>query len=69
MRGDETPPLPMSLICEAPCISCSRTRSRTSSAPSAMLAAPVRSMSGRRAARHAREVGQRTQVAVAAAAS
>ncbi len=41
LRGEETPPLPTSLICEAPCNSCSRTRSRTASGPSAMMLAPV----------------------------
>ena len=41
VRGDETPPPPTSFICDAPSRSCSRTRRRTSSALSAILAAPV----------------------------
>src|SRR5271163_2084356 len=44
VRGDDTPPPPTSLIWEAPCRSCSRTRRRTSSALSAIIAPPVSSI-------------------------
>src|SRR5271157_3559695 len=40
VRGEDTPPPPTSLIWEAPCRSCSRTRRRTSSALSAIIAPP-----------------------------
>ena len=66
VRGDDTPPPPTSLIWDAPCRSCSRTRRRTSSALSAILAAPVCFHVAYRPAGRARNVGQRPQVAMAA---
>ena len=42
--GDDTPPPAVSLTCEAPCISCSRARTRTSSGLSATMAPPITSM-------------------------
>ncbi len=39
--GDATPPPAVSLTCEAPSISCSRTRMRTSSGLSAIMVPPT----------------------------
>jgi hypothetical protein len=40
-RGDATPPPAVNLICVAPCMSCSRARSRTSSGLSASMLPPI----------------------------
>jgi hypothetical protein len=42
--GEATPPPAVSLICEAPCISCSRALTRTSSGLSATMLPPSFSM-------------------------
>ena len=44
LKGDDTPPPAVNLIWEAPCMSCSRVRRRTSSGLSATMAPPSCSM-------------------------
>ena len=64
--GDATPPPAVSLICVAPSMSCSRTRTRTSSGLSATMAAPSCSPRDQRRAEGARQFERLAEVAVAA---
>ena len=64
--GEATPPPAVSLICEAPCMSCSRTRRRTSSGLSATMLPPICSIRDERPADRARQLGQLAEIAVAA---
>ena len=64
--GDATPPPAVSLICVAPSMSCSRTRTRTSSGLSATMAAPICSMPRQRTAEDARHFVRLAEIAVTA---
>ena len=66
LNGEATPPPAVSLICEAPSMSCSRTRRRTSSGLSATMLPPICSIAAERAADGARQIGKLAEVAVTA---
>ena len=57
LKGDDTPPPAVNLTWEAPCMSCSRVRRRTSSGLSATMLAAKLLHAGEHAADRPRQIG------------